>query len=83
MDGVIFESGKNKLRIQNSDPDTCGQDLKEKDKTLSFNREEVFLSQNAKRLRKSSVIFSIKAFKSYSGTSIQRRAKPGTSDLFF
>ena len=49
MDEVIFEPGKKKLRIQNSDPDTCGQGLKEKDKTLSFNREEVFLSQNTKR----------------------------------
>ena len=44
MDGEIFESGKKKLGIQNSDPDTCGQGLKDDDKTFKFQQTgDVFI----------------------------------------
>ena len=49
MDGEIFESGKKKLQIQNSDPYTCGQGLKENVKTFKFeHRGSAFITKPLK-----------------------------------
>ena len=76
MDGKIFQSGKTKLRIQNSDPDTCGQGLKENNKTFNFQqRGSVFIAKPLIGNGKAALFSVSKLFKA----TVEPRYKEGPS----